>query len=239
MERSVRKVSEFSSSDEVQSVIRKRQRDFEEKQDFRAIEHYIITKYPQDRKPLITASNTMLNFGFNPLILDVVNSYLGHVVQADLLRHVAHVALANTIRGLLHSAGIATPRTAGRSAPFFISVRLTRMLARWSTSRAAISEVPTNTCFSGRIRSEYRIRPTEKWSGKFQQSQHVILKGPPGTLVFCDTAGFHRGGISKTKPRILATSAFVTPASLHRRRYEIDATVRDNRWSPPARFAVM
>ena len=55
-------------------------------------EHYIITKYPQDRKPLITASNPLLNFGLNPLILDVVNSYLGHVVQADLLRYVAHVA---------------------------------------------------------------------------------------------------------------------------------------------------
>src|SRR5271157_1857779 len=38
-------VSEFSSSDEVQSVVRKRQQDFVEKRDLRAVEHYIITKY--------------------------------------------------------------------------------------------------------------------------------------------------------------------------------------------------
>ena len=69
-------------------------------------------------------------------------------------------------------------------------------------------------------------------------SQRLILRGPAGTLIFCDTAGFHRGGIAKTKPRILSTSAFVTPASLHHRRYETDVTVRNARWSPPARFAV-
>ncbi len=64
----------------------------QEKHDFRAVEHYIITRYPQDRKPLISASNPLLNFGLNPSILDVVNSYLGHVVQTDLLRHVVYVA---------------------------------------------------------------------------------------------------------------------------------------------------
>ena len=69
-------------------------------------------------------------------------------------------------------------------------------------------------------------------------SQNVILKGYP-TLIFCDTAGFQRAGIFRTAPRILATSAFVTPASLHGRRYEIDGTVRDKQWSAPARFAVM
>jgi hypothetical protein len=30
-------------------------------------------------------------------------------------------------------------------------------------------------------------------------SQRLILRGPAGTLIFCDTAGFHRGGIAKTK----------------------------------------
>jgi hypothetical protein len=70
-------------------------------------------------------------------------------------------------------------------------------------------------------------------------SQHMILQGPPGTLVFCDTAGIHRGGTSTTGPRILATSAFVTPASLHHRRYEIDESVRHTQWTAPARYAVM
>ena len=70
-------VSAFSSSDEVQSVVRKRQQNFAKTQDFAVLPHYIITKYSQDRKPLITSSNILLRFGVNPLVLDVANSYLG------------------------------------------------------------------------------------------------------------------------------------------------------------------
>jgi hypothetical protein len=70
-------------------------------------------------------------------------------------------------------------------------------------------------------------------------SHRTMLEGTPGTLFFCDTAGFHRGGVSRSIPRILTTSAYVTPASLHRRRFEIDDSIREAPWSESARFAVM
>jgi Phytanoyl-CoA dioxygenase (PhyH) len=38
--------------------------------------------------------------------------------------------------------------------------------------------------------------------------------GPKGTVIFCNTAGFHRGGFSTTKPRVLATATYSSPASL-------------------------
>ena len=38
--------------------------------------------------------------------------------------------------------------------------------------------------------------------------------GPAGTLLFCNTAGFHRGGFSTTNPRVLATATYSSPASL-------------------------
>jgi hypothetical protein len=37
---------------------------------------------------------------------------------------------------------------------------------------------------------------------------------PRSTLIFCDTSGFHRGGLSWTKPRVLATATYSSPASL-------------------------
>ena len=37
---------------------------------------------------------------------------------------------------------------------------------------------------------------------------------PAGTLLFCNTAGFHRGGFSTTAPRVLATATYSSPASL-------------------------
>jgi hypothetical protein len=41
-----------------------------------------------------------------------------------------------------------------------------------------------------------------------------VFTGPKGTLLFCDTAGFHRGGFATAKPRVLATATYSSPASL-------------------------
>jgi Phytanoyl-CoA dioxygenase (PhyH) len=60
-----------------------------------------------------------------------------------------------------------------------------------------------------------------------------------GTLIFCDTSGFHRGGLSWTKPRVLATVTYSSPASL------ASLTERSYRFTgpldgldPPTRFAL-
>ena len=42
----------------------------------------------------------------------------------------------------------------------------------------------------------------------------VTFTAPKATLVFCNTAGFHRGGFAKAKPRVLATFTWDSPASL-------------------------
>jgi hypothetical protein len=41
-----------------------------------------------------------------------------------------------------------------------------------------------------------------------------VFTGAKGTLLFCNTAGFHRGGFATTKPRVLATATYSSPASL-------------------------
>jgi hypothetical protein len=38
--------------------------------------------------------------------------------------------------------------------------------------------------------------------------------GPKGTLLLCNTAGFHRGGFATDNARVLATCTYVSPASL-------------------------
>src|SRR6476619_3715690 len=57
--------------------------------------------------------------------------------------------------------------------------------------------------------------PTEEGLEYRIPSQAVqTFTGPAGTLLFCNTAGFHRGGFSTTKPRVLATGTYSSPASL-------------------------
>ena len=232
------RVSEFSSSDEVQSAVRKRQQDFAEKHDFKAIEHYILTKYPQDRKPLITASDALLNLGLNPLILDVVNSYLAmwsKLIYFDMW----YTLPLNTDTRFASQRWHRDPEDRRKIRTFLYFSEV--------DAAAGAMEYLSGSHFGGPFEHVFRwddplgipYPPDGEVEQQIPSSQHVILQGPPGTLIFCDTAGFHRGGISRTRPRILATSAFVTPASLHRRRYEVDTTVRDAPWSAPARFAVM
>jgi hypothetical protein len=42
----------------------------------------------------------------------------------------------------------------------------------------------------------------------------VSFTAPKGTIIFCNTSGFHRGGFAKSKPRVLATFTYSSPASL-------------------------
>lgn len=42
----------------------------------------------------------------------------------------------------------------------------------------------------------------------------VTFTAPKGTLIFCNTSGFHRGGFARTDPRVLATFTWDSPASL-------------------------
>ena len=55
----------------------------------------------------------------------------------------------------------------------------------------------------------------------FSAARHFCCAGPVGTLLFCDTTGLHRGGISRSKPRVVATWTFVTPASRYQRRFTV------------------
>src|SRR5207247_107293 len=42
----------------------------------------------------------------------------------------------------------------------------------------------------------------------------VSFTAPKGTIIFCNTCGFHRGGFATAKPRVLATFTWDSPASL-------------------------
>jgi ectoine hydroxylase-related dioxygenase (phytanoyl-CoA dioxygenase family) len=57
--------------------------------------------------------------------------------------------------------------------------------------------------------------PTEEeLEAAIPSSSIEAFTAPKGTLIFCNTAGFHRGGFSTTDPRVLATATYSSPASL-------------------------
>jgi Phytanoyl-CoA dioxygenase (PhyH) len=56
----------------------------------------------------------------------------------------------------------------------------------------------------------------------------VTFTAPKGTIIFCNTSGFHRGGFATGKPRVLATLTWDSPASLRalsERNFVLEADV--------------
>lgn len=73
-------------------------------------------------------------------------------------------------------------------------------------------------------------------------SDLVSAEGRAGTIIFCDTSGWHRGGFAKSKPRTLSIHTYVSPASVAAERTKpqiiVDAARENGRLSDVARFAV-
>ena len=57
-------------------------------------------------------------------------------------------------------------------------------------------------------------RPTASSRSGSRTDGIRTFTAPKGTLVFCNTSGFHRGGFATEKPRVLATVTYSSPASL-------------------------
>jgi hypothetical protein len=63
--------------------------------------------------------------------------------------------------------------------------------------------------------------------------------GPQASLLFCNTAGFHRGGFSTSAPRVLATVTYSSPASLAsltERSFTYTGSLED--FDAPTRYAL-
>jgi hypothetical protein len=74
---------------------------------------------------------------------------------------------------------------------------------------------------SGPYAAEWPWRPLGKtYPGEEQVAERIpasavkTFTAPKGTIIFCNTSGFHRGGFATEKPRVLATVTYCSPASL-------------------------
>jgi hypothetical protein len=84
--------------------------------------------------------------------------------------------------------------------------------------------------------------PTGELEKLVSPSDRVSAEGRAGTIIFCDTSGWHRGGFAKSKPRTLSIHTYVSPASVAAERTKpqivVDAAGENGRLSDVARFAV-
>jgi hypothetical protein len=59
-------------------------------------------------------------------------------------------------------------------------------------------------------------------SNSTNASDHYVATGLKGTIIFCDTAGLHRGGYATTGSRIMSTGFFPSKYYSEKRRFTVD-----------------
>jgi hypothetical protein len=80
----------------------------------------------------------------------------------------------------------------------------------------------------------------DEFDGAVAQEDVRTFTAPRGTLLLCNTSGFHRGGFATAKPRVLATATYCSPASLKaltERNYRLPPGAAKS-LGGPQRFAV-
>jgi Phytanoyl-CoA dioxygenase (PhyH) len=85
----------------------------------------------------------------------------------------------------------------------------------------------------------HRYPPADELEGAVAPEDRLTVTGPAGTIILCDTGGFHRGGFARTKPRILSISTYRRAGRKKgKRRFTVDFAGREETLSPQARVAL-
>ncbi len=166
-----------------------------------------------------------LRIGLSPAFLDTVNAYLG------LWSKLNYVDLWYTIPSPVERQAVASQRW-HRDPEDQRLVKIFLYLADVDAGAGPLEYV-RGSHGGGRYARMWpnpdpgtaSYPPEGEVDAHIPESDRVVATGPAGTLVFCDTHGLHRGGLATGSPRVLANWAYVTPASIFARRFEVS-------WAP-------
>jgi hypothetical protein len=195
---------------------------------------YLI-KHLDSPAPEVT-DGPLLRFGLHPAILDVVNSYFGMCVKLNAMNLWYNIP-----------CGEAAERRASqhwhRDPEDRPVVKVFLHLSDVDDESGPFEYIPESRR-GGKYESLWRFSmgrrypPQDLIENTVPLPERRVMTGPRGSVVFCDTSGLHRGGFGKSRERILATWAYVSPASLYERNYRIDRRACVTLPSAKARYAV-
>jgi hypothetical protein len=80
--------------------------------------------------------------------------------------------------------------------------------------------------------------PTEELEAAVPAADRVKMTGPRGTLLLCDTSGFHRGGHARSTPRIAAYHTYISPEAEWEKIYYDIAWSATTQLSRQSRYAL-
>ena len=175
----------------------------------RAGKEFLVRKYSSDVQ--LGLDDPWLRLGINPRLLHIANAYL------EMLSKFEYVDVWYT-----PPVGADERRSSQRWHRDFNDRHLVKAflyLVDVNDENGPFEYVPRSAP-GGELEAHWPWRPLgdnyppENELAERIGDRAVTFTAPKGTLIFCDTSGFHRGGFASGKARVLATFTWDSPASL-------------------------
>jgi hypothetical protein len=175
---------------------------------------YIIRLFSKD-VPTIGLDNPWLRIGVDDRMLDVVNSYFG------LWSKLTYVDLWYTPPAAAGVDRVSSQRW-HRDYNDDRLVKVFIYLTDVNEDTGPTEYIPGSTVggpygdlWPWRPLSNDLYPPQDEFEQRVPKEAQVAFTGPEGTMLFCNTSGFHRGGYATgERPRVMAVYNYSTPASV-------------------------
>ena len=202
---------------------------------------YIRRRFGKGTVPVFDPSDPWLILPLQPRMLDIANAYLGlwsKLVYSDEWYTVP-------------STDGAERRASQRWHRDYADRHLLKVFIYLNDVDQGTGpfEYLPETTGTGRYAGQWPWRPIsddfyppgDEFDRRIPSAAARTLTGPAGTMIFCDTSGFHRGGFATERPRVLWTFSYFSPASLRslsERQFSVDPARVPADLPAAARFAL-
>jgi hypothetical protein len=175
---------------------------------------YIMRLHGKD-VPVLPADDPWLKLGISDRMLDVVNSYFG------LWSKLTYVDLWYTPPaepGVQRVSSQRWHRDYNDERLVKVFIYLTDVHEDTGPLEFVLGSTPNGEygqVWPWRPVSNDLYPPQDEFDQKIPKSAQIALTAPEGSMIFCNTSGFHRGGYATgNRPRVMAVYNYSSPASL-------------------------
>ena len=190
----------------------------------------------------IPIEDPWLSFGVSGPVLDVVNAYRGLWTSLLAFDNVYTVPYPDIDQRVGSQKWHRDPEDQHVVKVFVYFTDVDDEAGPFEYIAGSAKGGPYGDVWPWHIRGKNNYPPDGELEKLVQPSERVTVKAPAGTIIFCDTSGFHRGGFARSKPRTLSNHTYVSPAAFVTGRAKsqlmLAGSPSDGKLTAAARFAV-
>jgi hypothetical protein len=206
-------------------------------------DQFLVRRWRPDKQgnvvddPRIPCDSPWLRFAAHDALLDVVNSYRGIYTKVVDLDNWYTVPFPEQYERVASQRWHRDPEDLHVVKCFLYFSDVDDEAGPFEYAAGSASGGPYGDLWPWGV-DELWYPPQEELEAKIPESARIRLTGPRGTLILCDTSGFHRGGHARSKPRIAAYHTYISPAAEWKKVY-FEIAWRDGReLSRQSRYAL-